>query len=145
MKIKLDANPSNAPCCIRIESEDGRDRLIQTDWDWPSIASTFGWDKRTLQKEYKRGGNDDSFEWFAECGILGCHNCSSVFYPMEIEDGKCPDCDGEVVKFTPCDHSGTDGTVDCKCGLKASGLIAAAREWIDNNNGATVEDPGYFN
>lgn len=42
-QIQLDANPDNAPGCIRIEAHDGRDLLVQTDWDWPSIASAFGW------------------------------------------------------------------------------------------------------
>lgn len=26
-----------------VVAEDGRDILIQSDWDYPSIASTFGW------------------------------------------------------------------------------------------------------
>lgn len=26
-----------------LEAEDGRTVLIQTDWDYPSVASTFGW------------------------------------------------------------------------------------------------------
>ena len=26
-------------------AEDGRDRLIQTDWDYPGIAETFGWNR----------------------------------------------------------------------------------------------------
>ena len=43
MKIYLDANPSNAPGCFRIESADGRDVLIQTDWEYPKTASYFGY------------------------------------------------------------------------------------------------------
>lgn len=143
MKITLDANPSDAPCCVKIEAEDGRNRLIQTDWDWPGIAGTFGWDKRRIQKDFSRS-HDPDFEWFAECGVFGCPNCSEVWYPMELEGGKCPDCDSICQKLNPCDHSGTDGTVDCKCGLKAGDFIADARNFIDHNDGATVEDPGYF-
>jgi hypothetical protein len=41
--IKLEANPSDAPGCVKLVAEDGRSRLIQTDWDWPGIARAFGW------------------------------------------------------------------------------------------------------
>ena len=35
----------NAPCCPgEIVAEDGRTVLIQTDWDYPGFAITFGWD-----------------------------------------------------------------------------------------------------
>ncbi len=50
------------------------------------------------------------------------------------------DKDGKVVHLKKvsrghskvnCQHSGTDGTVDCKaCGLKAGDFIAAAGEWL---------------
>lgn len=43
MIITLDSNPSDAPGCIKIIADNGQDILIQTDWDWPGIASTFGW------------------------------------------------------------------------------------------------------
>ena len=44
MKIILDANPSDAPCCVKVLNEDKSDSvLFQTDWDWPSLASVFGW------------------------------------------------------------------------------------------------------
>lgn len=43
MQVTLDARPNNAPCCIRLVADDGRDILIQTDWDWPGVASNFGW------------------------------------------------------------------------------------------------------
>lgn len=78
MKITLDSNPSDAPGCLKIVAEDGRDILIQTDWDLPGVASTFGW--------------------------------------------PCPKCD-----------------------TNASFFIQCAREWLDENDGAQAEDPGYFN
>jgi hypothetical protein len=28
---------------FRIVADDGRDILVQTDWDFPGLASTFGW------------------------------------------------------------------------------------------------------
>lgn len=43
MKITLDSNPGDAPGCLKIVAEDGRDMLVQTDWEWPGVASTFGW------------------------------------------------------------------------------------------------------
>lgn len=44
-----------------------------------------------------------------------------------------------------CQHDGTDGTVPCaKCGFPASKFIQSARAWIDDNDGTTIDDPGYF-
>jgi hypothetical protein len=37
----------------------------------------------------------NDFDYTAECGIEVCNNCNKVFYPMEIEQGNCPDC-GEL-------------------------------------------------
>lgn len=91
----------NAPCAGEILAEDGRSVLVQTDWDYPGTADTFGRDKREVQQEDRRE--------------------------------------------RPCDHSGTDGTVDCPdCGLTATDFIAAAGDWLAANDGATAEDPGYF-
>lgn len=98
MQITLDSNPSDAPCCIKIIADNGQDKLIQSDWDWPSIASTFGFSLTLVQRRNKE-----------------------------------------------CDHSGTDGTIRCpECGIQPGEFIQAAREWMDNNDGAQAEDPGYF-
>ena len=44
-----------------------------------------------------------------------------------------------------CDHSATDGTIDCSdCGVSASAFIRAAGEYLDDAGGVTVDDPGYF-
>ena len=44
-----------------------------------------------------------------------------------------------------CDHSGTDGTIDCDgCGLDASSMISSAAAWLDEHEGQTFHDPGYF-
>ena len=40
--ITLFSNPPDAPLSFKIVNDDGRDLLIQTDYDWPGIASTFG-------------------------------------------------------------------------------------------------------
>jgi len=44
-----------------------------------------------------------------------------------------------------CYHDGTDGTIDCQsCGRTAAEFISAARQFLDNHDGAIAEDPGYF-
>lgn len=72
--------------------------LIQTDWDYPGVARTFGWDIRKTQ-----------------------------------------------LPFDYCEHPATDGTVKCReCGLTASTFISDAADYLDQNLGAIVDDPGYF-
>lgn len=106
MTITLDSRPIDAPCCVKVKADDGRDVLIQTDWDWPGVASTFGWSPVRVQVN----------------GI-----------------------DREQIGEFFCRHSGTDGTVDCPdCKVTASEFIQAARQWLDDNDGAETEDPGYF-
>lgn len=87
-----------APCCPgEIVADDGQTVLVQTDWDFPGVASSFGWDIASVAVE--RG----------------------------------------------CLHSGTDGTIRCpNCRLQPGDFIDAAREWLDDHDGATADDPGYF-
>lgn len=105
--ITLDSNPSDAPCCLKIVNDDGRDVLVQTDRDWPGIASTFGW---------------------------------------SIVNVQAPGLGYDAEYYRPaCHHHSTDGTVDCReCGITAGQFIEAAREWLDDHDGAEAEDPGYF-
>lgn len=95
----------NAPCCPgEIVNHDGRTILIQTDWDFPGVARTFGWDMSSVVVE--------------KAGLM-------------IGAG--------------CLHEATDGTVPCRnCKLPAGDFIAAAYDWLCDNDGATAEDPGYF-
>lgn len=125
VNITLDANPSDAPCCLKIIADDGRDMLVQTDWDYPATARTFGWDMSTVQNAPK--GYSDWQEGYGE-------------WTAEEETAF------NAFGANPaCEHSHTDGTVDCKeCGLTAHEFIAAARQWLDDNDGAEAEDPGYF-
>lgn len=124
MKITLDANPSDAPCSVKIVAADGRDRLIQMDWDWPGVAANFGFSLRSIQRCQRCG---HTLAVAPNCKQFDCN-------------GVCDDLIGQC-----CQHSGTDGTIDCKdCGLQAGDFIAAAREWMDNNDGAEADDPGYF-
>lgn len=43
MRIRIVHDLVYAPCALICECNDGRDLLIQTDWDYPGFASTFGW------------------------------------------------------------------------------------------------------
>ena len=95
--ITIDIDSNYAPCCYLICKVDKngnwntRDEdntvLVQTDWDYPSIASSFG--------------------------------------------------------FVPCECGDTDGTIDCSH-KTASEMIIAAAEFLDDNLGKIIEDPGYF-
>lgn len=112
----------HAPCCPgEIVAEDGRTILIQTDWDYPGVASSFGWSVAHVQK---------------------CPDCGGSAVGPNI--GHCQECDHAWEE--PCRHESTDGTVDCgECGVTAAQFIEAAREWLDDNDGAEADDPGYFN
>lgn len=131
----------NAPCCSgQIVADDGRKVLIQTDWDYPGTASTFGWSLRNVQTIQR-----EDFDYQAECGVFACHDCHKVFYPMELESGQCPICDGKVEQYHPCEHDSTDGTVKCRqCGIDAGTFISHAGDWLSDNDGAMADDPGYF-
>ena len=59
------------------------------------------------------------------------------------------DCGWDMTQTTTagyegCQHSGTDGSIDCpECGTPASGFIAAARKYLDRGP-YTCENNGYF-
>lgn len=72
MRITLDANPSDAPCCVKIIAEDGRDILIQTDWEWPGIATTFGWSVSDVPPNTTRATCDhDGTDGTIDCPCCG--------------------------------------------------------------------------
>lgn len=92
---------------IEPEPADGRSVLVQTDYDYPGVASSFGW-------------------YIGHVPAAG---------PAVVDN----------VSLRDCEHDGTDGTIDCpECGTDAFEFIAAAREFLDENIGATADDPGYF-
>ena len=121
----------NAPCCPgEIIGDNGRSVLVQTDWDYPGVAGSFGWSLIQVQR---------------------CPDCGGIAdgpVPNHGDLAHCPHCDhawGEREEGPFCEHDGTDGTVDCpECGVSASQFIAAAGEWLRENDGVTVDDPGYF-
>jgi hypothetical protein len=91
----------HAPCVGMIVNADDETQtvLVQTDWDYPGVAGTFGWSIREVQA-------DEGVE---------------------------------------CDHRHTDGTVKCQdCGLTPTDFINAARSFLEDADGATADDPGYF-
>lgn len=45
--------------------------------------------------------------------------------------------------WQPCECGATDGTIDC-AHHTASEMIASAREYLDDHDGESFEDPGYF-
>lgn len=116
----------NAPCVGMIVNADKPKKtiLVQTDWNYPGVASTFGWKIISIQQ---------------------CNVCNKCTVDDAAEDGQitiCEHCDASIVA---CPHDCTDGTVDCKyCGASASSFIDAAGQWLQDNDGATVDDPGYF-
>ena len=42
MKIWFEKDSHYAPCCYILKAENGKDILVQLDWDYPSIASNWG-------------------------------------------------------------------------------------------------------
>lgn len=87
--------------------------LVQLDYDFPGVASVFGWNIREVQ-----------------CDLV----C------LSDEDGN-----PSKLAIAPCEHSSTDGTIDCSCGVKAMEFISAAYDYLVNEaDGKIVEDPGYF-
>ena len=133
MKIYIDTD-QNPPCGriyapCRIVAEDGRDIVVDTDWDYPGFADTFGWSVRNVQKCPACGKIINDVDYHAE--KFTCEDCQSI----ETGDTVAP-C---------CEHSTTDGTVDCReCGLSAGDFIPAAGRYLEDNDGAEADDPGYF-
>lgn len=77
-------------------------QFIQTDFDYPTLASAFRWDIRKVQRNHPKGGK-------------------------------------------PCQHSQTDGTIDCpECGAPAALFIQSAAQFLREHDGSWANDPGYL-
>jgi hypothetical protein len=128
--------------------ETKKDLLIQTDWNFPGLASNFGWRISAVQRD-----DDEDLKLaytillaiseFWETGDAPIHKSALLF----------DDHDKPIAQFIRqfitsvqcCQHLHSDGTVTCPdCGLTSTDFISAAREWLDDNEGAEAEDPGCF-
>lgn len=114
-------------CLGQVIAEDGQTLVVQLDYDAPGIAEAFGWSTTDLQL---------------------CRKCRKELpetdEDCDDEDIKCEEC-GRKKGNSVCDHSSTDGTVDCKeCGITANQFIVAALNFLHENDGETADDPGYF-
>lgn len=78
MKITL-STPHNAPGCFLITAADGQSRLIQTDWDFPGVASSFGFSLVHTQAPGREFGSEDTDR--PPCrhertdGTIACREC----------------------------------------------------------------------
>ena len=105
---------------------DGRSVLVQTDWDYPSTAESFGFSLSSIRPQ--------------RCGICQEQESESPAWSGTHRYGPV-----EHGEFRPCDHSETDGTIVCaSCGLETGAMISAAAEFLDEHAGSTADDPGYF-
>jgi len=124
MKITLNTDVNAPNSCFEVLAEDGRSIFVQSDNDYCGFASAFGWSVHNVQK-------------CRECG----HVCDVAYSCNRFA---CAECENPLIRDC-CDHNSTDGTVTCKaCGLTAGDFIARAYDYIMANDGATADDPGYF-
>jgi hypothetical protein len=117
----------NAPGCPgEIVHPDGRTVMVQTDWDYLGVASTFGWRLSSVQRAPRYCCGEET-----SCDDPTCTAARELA--------------AKIAKRGPCEHDGTDGTIDCPdCGVTADEFISAADDWLAENDGATADDPGYF-
>jgi len=105
----------------------GEDILIQTDFDFPSVASVFGWSPKMVQKDFAK--EIEKKAW--DDGLTAEQEANAI---AEAE-----------ANFVPCEHPNTDGTVDCNvCGVTTGEFIEGATKYLDDHIGEITEDPGYF-
>ena len=146
MKITLEHGQFGWDFLVR--AENGKSILIQSDWEYPSFACLFG-----------AGASDDGYE-SEEPSFTLKHVQTKIHLLCRPSRGrglkqKAP-IEGMKTNFgrptlerepelEDCEHSCTDGTIDCRdCGVTVSEFITAAHTWLSNNEGAEAEDPGYF-
>lgn len=68
------------------------------------------------------------------CGIASSFGWSPSAAPTHTGPG-----------LTMCYHDHTDGTIDCPdCGTKSAEFLSYAMQFLDENDGKSVDDPGYF-
>lgn len=74
--IKLVANPPGAPGCVLLRSREKGgyvyELLIQTDWDWPGVASSFGWSISKVKCPYMPDCEHEGTD-----GTVKCKRCKT--------------------------------------------------------------------
>lgn len=144
-KIRLEI-PDNAPGCFLIrgvssQEDDAADQrlarqmtlLVQTDWDFPGVATSFGWSVADVIPTLPDGFQDwrDGGAGFAKKEVAAFKRFEKRWFPGEYDAPLCS-------------HEGTDGTIKCPgCKLEPSVFIASARKWLEESDGAIAENPGY--
>lgn len=86
MQITLDNGPHGT---FLITAEDGRDLLIQTDWDYPSVASSFGWNGRFSKKKYGTGPSGEihaAADWLSD--NIGAEAEDPGYFDLEADERK---------------------------------------------------------
>lgn len=83
-KITLRAGPFGT---YLISADDGRDVLVQTDWDFPGTARTFGWDIQEVQA-YAADEDGMTLETKKNCDYWGTDGTVT-----------CPDCGVTATEF----------------------------------------------
>lgn len=81
--IKVTRDPKYAPCGYLVmrapfdKYDEQNTMLFQTDWDFPSLARTFGWD---MSKSHNPNQPSCEHEWTD--GTIVCHECGMT--PIEF-------------------------------------------------------------
>lgn len=135
MKITLERGDRGTYLLV---AEDGRDVLVQVDWDFPGTATTFGWSLANIA-EYEVW---DHSRTTPEVVFAGIKNACIDY--LDEQSNNDPTMVPHLHIVCSCKHDGTDGTIDCECGMKALTFIQDAQEYLDEHIGDEVDDPGYF-
>lgn len=88
-KITLDADTSDCPGCVcKVLADDGRSRLVQSDYEAPGVASSFGWSvRRVRRKRCQHDGTDGTIDC-PGCGTKASQFIQSAQAYIESHDGK---------------------------------------------------------
>jgi len=70
--IRLDTLAA-APFGYLVVNDDGRDMLVQSDWDYPGVASTFGWSVASVRPTLSHAPADCQHD--GTDGTIGCETC----------------------------------------------------------------------
>jgi hypothetical protein len=88
-----------------VKTRVGDSALVQTDWDYPGVAQTFGWDIRSVQQEGREEpcGHDgtDGTVTCPECGLkAGDFICAAGIW-LEDHDGATAEDPGVFLIWSP--------------------------------------------